>query len=251
MIPSPLQSVFTTDDSLVFIFFIAYSLMIALGLRFAFYGFLNKRASNLDAQALFWDYLIFVGVTAALYGVLGLIEAMTAATQPTSVVTTPFRDGVFLAFLFLLALTMREIYHNDALTNAGDEATTVFPRRKTIERVLTAVILVSLVGSGVAGTHIVVTTLNGLGAIGIASYGLVYGRQQLTRTSVRGTMIDSLLRHLLPVLTFGLLVVAIGLTALAGLDAVIISYIQVVFVIMTATTLMTATIKLRQNVASF
>jgi len=43
---------------------------------------------------------------------------------------------------------------------------------------------------------------------------------------------------------------ATDLAVLAGLDRVVVLHIQVVFVIMTATTLMTATIKLRQNLAS-
>ena len=61
---------------------------------------------------------------------------------------------------------------------------------------------------------------------------------------------DTLLRHLLPVLLFAAMVPLTDLAVLVGLDRVIVLHIQVVFVIMTATTLMTATIKLRQNLAS-
>ena len=63
-------------------------------------------------------------------------------------------------------------------------------------------------------------------------------------------MLDSLLRHLLPVLAFAALVGIVNLAAAVGLDRIIVLHVQVVFVIMTATALMTATIKLRQNLAS-
>ena len=52
-------------------------------------------------------------------------------------------------------------------------------------------------------------------------------------------------------LAFALLVLAIDLTVLVGLPVAVIRHIQVVFVIMTATTLMSATIKLRQHIAWF
>ena len=48
----------------------------------------------------------------------------------------------------------------------------------------------------------------------------------------------------------GLVLGAVDLATLVGLDRAIVLHVQVVFVIMTATTLMTATIKLRQNLAS-
>src|SRR6056297_2863595 len=111
MLGFTLQSVFIADASLAFLFFIAFSLILVLGVRFGLYAYWNRRATELDSQAVLWEYLLFVGLTAALYGLLGLLEAATAVTQ-LSVVATPYRDGVFLAFLLLLALTMREIYDN-------------------------------------------------------------------------------------------------------------------------------------------
>jgi len=250
MVVLPLQSVFTTDAGLAFIFFIAFSLMLALGVRFGLYAYWNMQATDLDSQAVLWEYLLFVGLTAALYGFLGVLEAATAVTQ-LPVVTTPYRDGVFLAFLLLLALTMREIYDNDALTNAPGDPDGVFEQRRSVEMSFAVVVTGAVFGSGIFGNHVVLTAVEGVAATVFASYGLMYGREQLSRSSVQGTMIDSLLRHLLPVVTFGLLVLVIDLTMLVGLNVVIVRHIQVVFVIMTATTLMSATIKLRQHVAWF
>ena len=251
MNPVALQSVFVEDASLAFIFFIAFSLMSVLGGRFALYAYWNLQATDLESQAVLWEYLLFVGLTAGMYGVLGILEAVTAVTQPANVVETPYRDGVFLAFLLMLALTMREIHDNDALTNAHSEPGTLFEQRRTVEMSFAVIVTSAVFGTGILGNHAVLTAIEGLAAVVFASYGLMYGSRQLSRSSVHGTMIDSLLRHLLPVVAFGLLVLVVDLTVLVGLPVEVARHVQVVFVIMTATTLMTATIKLRQNVAGF
>ncbi len=246
----PLQtSVFGRDAGLAFVFFIAFSLMFALGVRFGLYAYLNGERTEAEAQSRLWNYLLLVGLTAALYGALGAVESATAVTTPTVVVTTPYRDGVMLAFLLTLALTMREISTNEALTNAGRTAERPPATSRSVEAGFGVLVTTSLFLSGLFGSAGVLTAVEGIAAVVVAGYGLVYGRRQLTRSAVRGTLLDSLLRHLLPVVAFGLLVLAVDLALLVGLSVGVVRHIQVVFVIMTATTLMTATIKLRQNVA--
>jgi len=244
-----LQSVFIDDAGLAFIFFIAFSLMAVLGVRFSLYAYWNLDATDLEAQTALWEYLLLVGLAAALYGLLGTVETATAVTQPESVVVTPYRDGVLLAFLLLLSLTMREIYYNHALSNA--ETADPFRQRRTVEMSFALVVTTTVFGSGLLGASTVITILEGVAAVAIAAYGLTYGRRQLTRSSVQGTMIDSLLRHLLPVVTFTVLVLVVDLTVPIGLSEAVARHIQVVFVIMAATALMTSTIKLRQNVTGF
>jgi hypothetical protein len=245
----PLQSVFVEDPSLTFIFFISFSLILVLGLRFGVYAYWNLQATELESQATLWEFLLFVGLTAALYGFLGGIETATAVTQPSAVVTTPYRDGVFLGFLLLLALTMREIYTNDALSNATEKQTGRRGARRTVETSFALVVTTSVFGSGLFGPNDILLAVEGLAAIVISVYGLSYGSRHISRSDVRGTMIDSLLRHILPVVAFGMLVLVVDLTMLVGIDILVARHIQVVFIIMTATTLMNTTIKLRQNVA--
>jgi hypothetical protein len=96
----------------------------------------------------------------------------------------------------------------------------------------------------------VVVALFGVSALAFVLAGVSYGRRGAAEARVQGTVVDTLLRHLLPVLLFAAMVPLTDLAVLVGLDRVIVLHIQVVFVIMTATTLMTATIKLRQNLAS-
>jgi hypothetical protein len=77
----------------------------------------------------------------------------------------------------------------------------------------------------------------------------VYFRSQAADSRLQGTMLDSLLRHLLPVLVFAALVGVVALAIPLGVSRLVVLHVQVVCVIMTATSLMTATIKLRQNLA--
>ncbi|RXK51213.1 hypothetical protein [Halorientalis pallida] len=242
-------SVFARDAGLAFVFFIAFSLMFALGVRFGLYAYLNGEHTEAEAQSTLWNYLLLVGLTAALYGALGLVEAVTAVTTPAAAVTTPYRDGVMLAFLLTLALTMREINTNEALANAGRTAERPPATRRSVEVGFGVLVTTSLFLSGLFGPTAVLVAVEGVAALAAAGYGLTYGRRQLTRSAVRGTLLDSLLRHLLPVVAFATLVLVVDLTLLVGLTVGVVRHVQVVFVIMTATTLMTATIKLRQNVA--
>lgn len=245
------QTVFLRDASLAFIFFIAFSLMVALGVRFTLYAALNRSRVDLDSQAVLWEYLVLVGLAAALYGALGGIEAATAVAWPDSVVTTPYRDGVLLAFLLLLASTMREIHDTGALVDRDGDDSAGARQRGLIEMGFGALVTATIVGAGVFGSSRWLTVLHGVAVLPIAAYGLYYGRVRLGHSSVQGTTIDSLLRHLLPVVTFATLVLLVDLVTLAGLSVGVARHVQAVFVIMTATTLMTSTIKLSQNVAGF
>ena len=81
-------------------------------------------------------------------------------------------------------------------------------------------------------------------------YGVAFYRDQTTSSRLQATTIDSLLRHLLPVLTFAALVSIVNVAQPVGLEPIVVLHVQVVFVVMVATGPMTATIKLRQNLAS-
>lgn len=241
----PAQSVFAADAGLAFVFFVAFSLVTVLGVRFALYAYLNRRAIGIESQRRLWTLLALAGAAAGLYGLLGGIEAATAVTQPAAV-TTPFRDGVLLAFLLFVSLTMREVWVTASAADGGRVVTRA--QQRLIEAGFGIVAAGAVLLAALLGATAPTTVLEGVGAVAVVGYGLVYGQAQLGDAAVRGTTVDSLLRHLLPVSTFGLLVLLVDLAIVVGLDVAIVRHVQVVFVIMTATTLMTATIKLRQNV---
>ncbi|MFB6200666.1 MAG: hypothetical protein ABEI98_01505 [Halorhabdus sp.] len=228
------------NPNLTFVYFIAFVLIGALGVRFAVYAVWNRRASDLPAQTSIWSALATVGVTAALYGLVGVVEIIVGGIPS-------IRTGIFLGFVLLLSLSMRSIARQGSLDGTGD--TTNEPTRRPLAVGFTLVVAGVLIGDLAGVDQRALVPVAGVGAIGFAAYGYWHGRSQLSRSMVQGTMLDTLLRHLLPVLVFGAAVPAAELVVLAGIDRAIVLHVQVVFVIMTATTLMTANIKLRQNLA--
>ncbi|WP_254274097.1 hypothetical protein [Haloarcula marina] len=227
------------NPNLTFIFFIALTLLIVLGLRFTFYAYLNRRASDLVAEHRLWDYLAVVGLLAVGFAVLGLVEILTTFVLP-------FKSALLLATVFLLAVTMRVLYRSVVPATSDGSGRT----ERVLSRAAVVAVVVVFLGMASVGRHPLLVAVMGGSALTFAVAGFSFGRRGAAETRVQGTVIDTLLRHLLPVLLFAAMVPAVDLAVLVGLDRVVVLHTQVVFVIMTATTLMTATIKLRQNLAS-
>jgi hypothetical protein len=225
------------NPNLTFIFFIALALLAVLGVRFSYYAYRNRQTSEPGTGEGLWELLVLAGLGAVGFALLGLVELLT-------VFALPFKMGLLLAAVFVLAVALRVLYRSVVPATAGDGADS--------ERGLmrAAVVGVVFVGLALVGRHPLLLGIMGLSALGFALSGGRYGRRGAAEARVQGTVVDTLLRHLLPVVLFAALVPALDLAVLVGLDRIVVLHIQVVFVIMTATTLMTATIKLRQNLAS-
>ncbi|MDG5775016.1 hypothetical protein VB773_16215 [Haloarculaceae archaeon H-GB2-1] len=234
------------NPNLTFIFFMGLSLLTVISSRFGFYAYRNMQSSDLPAQRAIWEYLVFVGGFATLYGVLGLLEIVSSFVAPQI-------QALMVGFVLVLTLSFRQIHHTVSMTGTevtDGRETGLVPGRKAVEGGFVLVVLVLLVGMTVAGQHPLLVALEGVTTIAVAAYGLRFGTYQTSQARVKGTMIDTLLRHLLPVLVFGALIPIIDLATLGGLDRAVVLHVRVVFVIVTATALMTATIKLKQNLAS-
>jgi hypothetical protein len=230
------------DPNLTFIAFVAMVLTTVVAVRFGYYAARNRRASVATGGDVLWEYLLAVGVVTTVYGLVGVLEIVTS-------VRATFKQGLMLAVVLLLALSVREVYYNGALS-ADAEGRGEFRGRRPLELGFVGVVGVVIFGIGVFGLERALLALQGVGAVVFAGYGFRFGVRQTAAALVQGTMIDSLLRHLLPVLAFAALVPAVDLATVAGLPRAVVMHLQVVFVIMTATALMTATIKLRQNLAT-
>lgn len=231
------------NPNLTFIAFIAMVLLTVISVRFGVYALANRRATGMAAQRVLWEYLAAVGVIATLYGLVGILEVVSS-------VRATFKQGLMLAVVLLLALSVREIYYNAGLSTDAEDREGDFRGRRPVELLFVGVVAAVIFGIGAIGLDDTLLALQGVGSLVFAAYGFLFGRGQTAAAMVQGTMIDSLLRHLLPVMAFATLVPAVDLATVAGLDRVVVMHVQVVFVIMTATALMTATIKLRQNLAS-
>lgn len=227
------------DATLTFITFLGVSLLAALGLRFSYYANQNMRQSRINSQRWIWGYLQFIGALGAVYAMIWILEIVS------SIRIGP-KNAVWLAMIFFLVLSLRQI----SVTAAGDIGSNLLQIDQAVRIGLIASIALYVVLSLLFGESALSAVVQGITGIGFLAYGVVYFRRQVASTRLQGTMLDSLVRHLLPVLTFGALVSIVALAIPLGTNRTIVLHVQLVFLIMTATALMTATIKLRQNLAS-
>jgi len=230
------------NANLTFIFFVALTLLFVLGLRFSYYAYRNRQASELVAEHRLWDYLAVVGLLAVGFAALWLAEIVLG-------LELAIKQAFLLIHIFLLAVTMRVLYRSvvPAATDGGGR------RDRSLTWAAIVAVAVVTVGLLVVGRHPLLVAIMGVSALSFAAVGVSFGRRGAAETRVQGTVVDTLLRHLLPVLLFAALVPIVDLAVLLNIGVVTratVLHVQVVFVIMTATTLMTATIKLRQNLAT-
>lgn len=223
------------SPSLTLVFFPALVLLLVLGLRFAYYAFQNRAKTDLASETSLWSHLQYVGVLAALYGGFGVLEIV-------STVRADYKTALMLATVLLMAFAIREIH---AMGGGSPPS----PR----ENALRAAFVLLVVAHALAGQLVawprLLAGFEGVAALAFLLYGATFYGRQTANTRLRGTVIDSLLRHLLPVLTFAALVNVTALAFAIGVERNVVPHIQVVFIVITASTLMTATIKLRQNLA--
>jgi hypothetical protein len=228
------------SPNLTFIFFIAMVLVTVLGFRFGYYAHRNLVRTEIATQRSIWRHLRGVGVFGGLYGTLGLLEVVTSL-EPG------WKNGALLVMTLLLVLSLRQI---NTTASGGTDDRGLSLAERTVRGTCVLAVVVYVLAVGLDGQGDLTAILQGVTALVFVALGVVYFRDQTARASLRGTMLDSLVRHLLPVLTFGACVSVVALAIPTGVDRVVVVHVQVVFLIMTATAMMTATIKLRQNVAS-
>jgi len=226
------------DPGLTFILFIAYSILLMLGLRFGYYAHQNLENTTISGQRSIWVYLRNIGALATLYGIAGVLEIVTSLTiEP--------KNALLLGVTLMLAFGIRQIHY----TANAEEDTGKEPFERFARAIFVALVFIFAIAVIITGQTQITAVIEGVSALAFLAYGVAYYHDQITDARLRGTFLDSLLRHLLPVLTFASLVSILSLWVSLGLDRIVVLHVQVVFVIMTATALMTGTVKLRQNLA--
>lgn len=226
------------NPSVTFVFFLAMVMLLVLAARFGYYAYRNGVASGRESQSAIWLGLTFAGAAASVYAAFGLVEV-------ASPFATPFRRGFLFAHVVALSFVVQRLCRNALRADETAWWATV-DDGFWVAGLGTAVLVA--VGSVIATEHAVVLLLEGGGALAFASVGFAGAQGGLASTRVQGTILDTLLRHLLPVLAFAAAIPLLELAVFA-VDRVVVFHVQVVFVVVTATTLMTATIRLRQNLA--
>ena len=229
------------NASAVTVHFLGSVLLVAAAFVFGYYVVLNLRFNRLESQGPFWRYLALVAASAGLYGLFGVGSVVVDSRALTA-----FGNGSLLLCIVFLAFSMREVYYNSAMAPPPDERRFSLATLRRLEAAFVGVILVEWVAVLLIGQSAVTGLVKAFGSVAFAAYGVVFAEK--LEAMARGTSLDTLRRHLLPVLvSLGVLGVAdLGVTA--GIDPVTVQAVENVFVVLVAGFLVTATIRLQQNV---
>ena len=229
------------NPNLTFIFFIGLTILAVLGLRFAYYAYKNRAETEIASQVPIWNHMLYIGILTTVFGVAGLLEIVSSWQLP-------YKSAAMLGATLMLAFAIRQIHYTARSADGGTEH--AHPFERLARAVFLAAVLVLVVVLVTFGESPLTAAIESLSALAFLGYGIAFYHDQVSRSRLQGTMLDSLLRHLLPILAFAALTSIVSLAIPFGLDRIIVLHVQVVFIIMTATALMTGTIKLRQNLAS-
>lgn len=225
------------EPGLTLILFIAFSLLCIIGARFGYYAHQNMVTTEIDTQRSIWESLQYVGGFGTAYGLVGILDILVSLDLTV-------KNVLLLATVLASAIAIREIH---AVGSTGGDGSP-----SPVEQLLRLAFVALLVVYAfvvVAAPLRVAAGVEGVAALLYLSYGVTFFEAQAANTRLQGTLLDSLLRHLLPLLMFSALVSILALATAFGLEPVVVWHVQVVFIIMTGTALMTGTIKLRQNLA--
>ncbi len=221
----------------VLIAIIGYALLAVLGARLSLLGIRVRQQSG-RPQATLWMYFAFVGIVGILIGGVGISEELIGLGWYLV-------EPLLFAFALLIALTMREAYYNTAFSNREVDRLGEFRLRRLVELGFVLVVPVTVLGAWIT-TSSVWSVLLGIGALGVAVYGVYYQRQRTGDLATRGTMIDTLLRQSLPALLFATGQILIQSLEYGVFGPVIVDVIGSVFLLLIGASLLPITVKLNQ-----
>lgn len=236
----PVAALATNDATTAITAFIAYVLVTTATGFFGYYVLRNRTLNRLESLSAFWRYLWMVGVTGVLHGGFGLAELLTGALWAQA-----FRDAAGLFFVVFLAFAMREIYHNSSLAPSDDRSISLGTARR-LEVGFMVVVGVEWLTVFVLGRGELITAVTALGGLAFALYGMVYGER--LESVARGTSLDTLRRHLVPVLLCAGFIGVTDAVVLLDVVPVVAASTKNVFLVLISAFTFTATIRLQQNV---
>jgi hypothetical protein len=199
-----------------------------------------------ESQASLWGYYTFVGVTGLLVGVAGAAR-VTLAEPPTAVAALV--PTLLLGYLFACALSMREAQYNAVFSNTEIERFSDYPTRRGAE----VGIVVGILGVGlpplVVGPSLsAVLTL--LLAPAIVGYGAYYFREHLRGAATQGTLVDTLVRHVLLTLVFLAVTAVSTALLLVSPETAVLDSLGATFLLLGTASLIAVVIKFRQHAVS-
>ena len=157
--------------------------------------------------------------------------------------------GGFATLLLVLALATREIHYVGAVAaSERSRAVSLTDPRRALEAGFAGLAVGTVALGGFGGETPALQATEAAAAVAFAGYGLAFAGRYLRRVRTPGTMLDAVLRHLLPVLVFAALLVGVGAATLVGASDTVVGALRATVLVMTATALMAATIEVHGNV---
>lgn len=236
-----IQAVSGGDTGTAIVTVAGAAMLAVLSVRLLVLSVRIRRSAARDRFAV-WEYYGYAGAMGAAYG--GLLLTGAVLDRPL-----PFLDGLLLAFATLIAFALREAYFSETLSNAERDRLGEFRSRRTFEVGVVLVVVAVTVGPLLRrGAAVVVLTA--VAATLVVGYGLVYQLRRGTNDRTRGTLLDTLVRQSVPVLVFAGGALVAPALAVGPPSTAVAESVAAVFLVATATSLMTVTIKLRQHLGA-
>lgn len=239
-------------EELLVVWIVAYAMCITLGGWLTLIGY-EVRSRVLRPEQTLWGYFALAGFTATILGVLG-IAWLASDYEPTLFGAVV---AVQLGFVVLCSLVLREAYYNRVFANSERDRIGQFPMRRLLELgFVGAIVLVGLgplVGyafsiDALAGQS--VRTFAGLIGVVVVCYGSYFHHRRTHADGTRGTVIDTMLRHLFPVLAFAGGGLVTALLPIVGIGHVVVDALAGILLVMTATALVPLLVKFRQHLSA-
>lgn len=224
--------------------FLAFVILFVACATTTIYAVLNDRRGTFSIEI--WRYVVVAMGAGMVYAVVGGYELLgtTALAEATIV---GIRQVFQLFFLILISLSMRELYYRLPYRDA--ESTRLsHGRARLLEAVFMGIIFVEFAVVISFGLTAAVQAIQAVASIAFAAYGISFAAGTRAEAMASGTVIDSLLVRFIAVLTCLGAAGALEGGVLLGLPPSLAEGAATVFIIMSATFLLTLAIRLKANV---
>lgn len=220
--------------------FVGYVLVTIASVTLSVYAVRNKQHGRLEDCDTFLRYLFLAGGAGAIFGAAG---ALTVARPVWP--TLAIRVGAQLSLIMFLAFALRDVATRSPHGPSGAEA--AVPRGiRRVEFLFVGIILLETMAVATLGRAPVIQVIVGAGSLVFAVYGIWFGER--VESLMRGTTLDTLARHLIPVLIAAGFYGLANLADVLGADPVLARSAANVFVILLAAFLASSVIRLQQNI---
>lgn len=220
--------------------FVGYVLVAFASAALSIYAVRNRRRGRLEDHDTFLQYLLLAGLAGIVFGLAGGATVVEPIWP-----TLALRIGGHLSLIMFLAFALRDaatrIPHGPT-SNDADVPT----RIRRIEFAFIGVILIETIAVAVLGQIPTVQVVDGAGSLIFAVYGIRFGGR--VESLMRGTTLDTITRHLIPVLIAAGFYGLADLTAVLGVVPTLSRSAANVFVVLLAAFLASSVIRLQQNI---